>query len=294
MARHTPKRTCKHGQTFFVPDPRCVRRQRHCSTPACRKASKADSQRRWHHTPDHRDYFKGPIHVERVRAWRQAHPGYWRRKASGLPRALQEDFMLQPSQKQLLDDTLTAGAFQEDLFRQPAVLVGLIAHCTGLAFQEDIAMTARRLQPLGAIFSPVSPLNQEAASRHTPPISFVKLRTIPSQFSWVDQRLVREHSLDRLSHAACALSLFLVTVADAQGRSYYAERSLCQRLSLSVAQLRQARQLLITPHLLAYRRPLSQVFALGAEAGAPAACPKADDNEVDLQAVFTRIWEVLA
>jgi hypothetical protein len=271
MARHTPKRKCKHCQTFFVPDPRCVRRQRHCSTPACRKASKADSQRRWHHNPDNRDYFKGPIHVERVRAWRQAHPGYWRRKASGLPHAL-----------------------QEDLFRQPAVLVGLIAHCTGLAFQEDIAMTARRLQQLGAIFSPVSPLNQEAASRHTHPISFVKLRTIPRQFSWVDQRLVREHSLDRLSHAACALSLFLVTVADAQGRSYYAERSLCQRLSLSVAQLRQARQLLITPHLLAYRRPLSQVFALGAEAGAPAACPKADDNEVDLQAVFTRIWEVLA
>ena len=43
---------------------------------------------------------------------------------------------------------------------------------------------------------------------HKHPISFVKLRTIPSQFSWVDQRLVREHYIDRLSHAACALSLF--------------------------------------------------------------------------------------
>jgi hypothetical protein len=129
---------------------------------------------------------------------------------------------------------------------------------------------------------------------HKHPISFVTLRTIPSQFSWVDQRLVREHYIDRLSHAACALYLFLVTVADAQGLSYYAERSLCQRLSMSVAQLRQARQLLITQHLLAYRCPLSQVLALGAEAGAPAACLKADDNEVDLKAVFTRIWEVLA
>jgi hypothetical protein len=57
--------------------------------------------------------------------------------------------MLQPSQKQLLDDTLTAGALQEDLCRQPAVLVGLIAHFTGLALQEDIAMTARRLPQLG-------------------------------------------------------------------------------------------------------------------------------------------------
>jgi hypothetical protein len=129
---------------------------------------------------------------------------------------------------------------------------------------------------------------------HKHPISCVKLRTIPNQFSWVDQRLVREHYIDRLSHAACALYLFLVTVADAQGMSYYAERSLCQRLSMSVTQLRQARQLLITQHLLAYRRPLYQVLALGTEDGAPPACPKADDNEVDLKAVFTRIWEVLA
>jgi hypothetical protein len=129
---------------------------------------------------------------------------------------------------------------------------------------------------------------------HKHPISCVKLRTIPSQFSWVDQRLVREHYIDRLSHEACALYLFLVTVADAQGMSYYAERSLCQRLSMSVTQLRQARQLLITQHLLAYRRPLYQVLALGTEDGAPTAYPKADDNEVDLKAVFTRIWEVLA
>ena len=129
---------------------------------------------------------------------------------------------------------------------------------------------------------------------HKHPISFVKLSTIPSQCSWVDQRLVREHSIDRLSHAACALYLFLVTVADAQGMSYYAERSLSQRLSMSVTQLRQARQLLITQHLLAYRRPLYQVLALGTEDGAPTACPKADDSEVDLKAVFTRIWEVLA
>ena len=47
------------------------------------------------------------------------------------------------------------------------------------------------------------------------PISLAKLRRVPRQFSWVDQRLVREHVIDRLSHEACALYLFLVTVADA-------------------------------------------------------------------------------
>ena len=49
------------------------------------------------------------------------------------------------------------------------------------------------------------------------PISLAKLRKVPSQFSWVDQRLVRERYIEQLSPEACALYLFLVTVADAQG-----------------------------------------------------------------------------
>ena len=56
---------------------------------------------------------------------------------------------------------------------------------------------------------------------HKRPISVARLRTVPSQLSWVDQRLVRECYIDQLSHEACALSLFLLTVADAQGLSFY-------------------------------------------------------------------------
>ena len=83
------------------------------------------------------------------------------------------------------------------------------------------------------------------------PISLAKLRTVPRQFSWVDQRLVREHVIDQLSHEACALSLFLITVADAQGLSFYADGSLCQRLSMTRAGLHQARQALIQLGLVA-------------------------------------------
>ena len=117
---------------------------------------------------------------------------------------------------------------------------------------------------------------------------------MPKQFSWVDQRLVRERYIDQLSHEACALYLFLVTVADAQGLSYYAERTLCQRLSMSEAQLTQARQALITHHLLAYQRPLYQVLALGHNRVQNRSPQPAAEDEVDLKAVFERIWEVLA
>jgi hypothetical protein len=132
---------------------------------------------------------------------------------------------------------------------------------------------------------------------HKRPISVPKLRKVPKQCSWVDQRLVRERYIDRLSHAACALYLFLVTVADAQGLSYYADPSLCQRLALTGPALHQARQALITRGLVASQRPLYQVLALAADpTGTPtnAATVAADDKPVDIKAVFARIWEVLS
>ena len=88
---------------------------------------------------------------------------------------------------------------------------------------------------------------------HKRPISLAKLRTVPSQFSWVDQRLVRERYIDQLSHEACALYLFLITVADAEGLSYYADPSLCQRLSLTCPELHQARQALIYTYCISRR-----------------------------------------
>ena len=91
------------------------------------------------------------------------------------------------------------------------------------------------------------------------PISLAKLRRVPRQCSWVEQRLVRDHYIEQLSPQACALSLLLVTVADAQGLSSYAAPSLCQRLSLTSTELHHARQALLTQGLGAYQRPLYQV-----------------------------------
>ena len=128
-------------------------------------------------------------------------------------------------------------------------------------------------------------------------LSPTQLRRVPSQFSWVDQRLVREHVMDHLSQEACALSLFVITVADAQGLSFYADRSLCQRLSMTHEGRHQARQALIQRGVVASQRPLSQGLALDADpSGAitSASTVTADDEPVDIKAVFARIGEVLA
>jgi len=149
MRRPRTTRKCKHCRTFFAPDPRSATRQRYCAKPACRQASKAASQHRWLQKPGNRDYFTGPTHVERVRQWRRAHPGYWRRPDARASHALQEDLTPQELQPQPLDEGLMPHALQDVFFLQPTVVVGLIAHFTGLTLQDDIATTARRLQQLG-------------------------------------------------------------------------------------------------------------------------------------------------
>ena len=98
-----------------------------------------------------------------------------------------------------------------------------------------------------------------------------RLRAVPSQFSWLDHRLVRERHLDRCSTEALALYLFLVTVADAKGLSYYGDASVCKRLGLDSAQLNAARQVLLDADLIAYEAPLYQVLSLDAATVEPPA-----------------------
>ena len=89
------KPKCRHCKTLFDPDRRNLRHQTYCSEPACRKASKSASQRRWLNKSENQDYFRGPAHVKRVQEWRLAHPGYWHREADLKDSALQEHYITQ-------------------------------------------------------------------------------------------------------------------------------------------------------------------------------------------------------
>ena len=103
-----------------------------------------------------------------------------------------------------------------------------------------------------------------------------RLRQVPEQFSWVDQALVQQHFIDCCEARSAALYLFLITVSDAQGLSYYGAATLARRLHLSDGQFGAARQQLIDLDLIAYRSPLYQVLALpGTVAAAPRPAPRA-------------------
>ena len=94
------------------------------------------------------------------------------------------------------------------------------------------------------------------------PIVPQRRRRVPPQFSWVDHRLVRDGHVQGRSAPALALYLFLVTVADADGLSWYSEEALCGQLSCDPAQLHGDRSELQQAALIAYRKPLYQVLDL--------------------------------
>jgi hypothetical protein len=87
-------------------------------------------------------------------------------------------------------------------------------------------------------------------------------RRIPSQFSWVDQRLVRDGYFERLDVYALALYLFLLTVSNADGLSWYSEERLCRELGCDISLLRAGRSELCAAGLVAWKRPLYQVLGL--------------------------------
>lgn len=98
-----------------------------------------------------------------------------------------------------------------------------------------------------------------------------RLRQVPRSWSWIDHRLVRDRHISRCSADALALYLFLVTVADGQGLSYYADATICRLLPLDAQALARARRDLIDNRLIAYQRPLYQVLALGPPQPSPQA-----------------------
>ena len=145
MANKKETKCLSCGDIFPV-DVRNRGRQKYCPKRACRAAGKAARQRRWLGKSENQDYFSGPVHVERVRVWRAAHPGYWRTHRRGRGDALQDALVSQVPEP---TEDLSSRALQDALRLQGPVLIGLIAHLSDSALQDDIAATTRQLLQLG-------------------------------------------------------------------------------------------------------------------------------------------------
>ncbi len=111
-----------------------------------------------------------------------------------------------------------------------------------------------------------------------------RIRKIPKQFSWIDGRFVRDGHLDKCKHSDATLYLFLVTVSDAWGLSYYSDNSVCKRLSMDHCLLSESRLRLVQLGLIAYRPPLYQVLDL-----APVEMQMPRNNPNDAMQPFSQV-----
>lgn len=151
---------CLHCNRLFVPDCRHRRDQRCCSRPACKRARQAASLQRWRAKPENREFWRGAWNVDRVREWRAAHPGYWKRANDGDKAPLQNAMKLtgiadSREDKAGFDDEYATKRIPALLREQSPVVVGLIAQMTGCTLQNAILEVAEKLFEKGrAVMSP--------------------------------------------------------------------------------------------------------------------------------------------
>jgi hypothetical protein len=121
-----------------------------------------------------------------------------------------------------------------------------------------------------------------------------RLRHVPRQFSWIDQRLVGNRHIQGPSAQALALYLFLCTVADAQGVSYYSDASVVGMLGWDADTLRRARRELIEAALIAWGRPFYQVLSLDPEKMEGEAAQEPENPERSLAQMLAAMRESLS
>ena len=165
MTIHLPRkrirrRKCKCCKELYLPDAHNHHHQHYCSKPECRKASKKASQQRWASSEKGWDYFKNPYNIQRVKEWRKAHPGYWKRNVPKPKNALQDISPSQPQLNQLDTPKLTAATLQDLCSLQVPLLIGLIANLTGNALQDNIAQTSKKFIDLGQDILGINPVSK--------------------------------------------------------------------------------------------------------------------------------------
>lgn len=150
---------CLSCKQRFTPDLRNARHQKYCAAPACRKASKTASSRKWLDKPENKNYHRGPLAVKRVQDWQSQHADYRVRQKEKRAVALQDVLIAQaidskeknaefPTQQETPKNA-DSDALQDVLTTHPALIIGLLGHFFELTLQDDIAKAIQKLQKLG-------------------------------------------------------------------------------------------------------------------------------------------------
>lgn len=153
MANSRFTRVCRHCHKSFVPDWRNRHRQFYCRKPACRKARKTASQRRWlAQNPDHS---KHPKHAERVRLWRERRRRRAHRPSGAEANATasgQSSAITQPCVDQAVSSPLLQDRFEllQDSIIRNQFMLRLLCYIFECSSKDNIETRIRELIKMGA------------------------------------------------------------------------------------------------------------------------------------------------
>lgn len=113
-------------------------------------------------------YHSGRKNTDRVKEWRQAHPGYWRKRVRENGSRSQEKhtrFTLESVLAEFaLQDTYTA--LQDSWHPQVVALLGIIGLLRGSALQDIIARDLREIMIAGHAILEALPTKPKTRKRH--------------------------------------------------------------------------------------------------------------------------------
>ncbi len=89
-----------------------------------------------------------------------------------------------------------------------------------------------------------------------------RLRKISSSFSWIDHRFINQGFIKELQSIEILVYLFLVTVGDRYGLSFYGDDRICRLLKIDKSSLCSARDKLILKSFIEYKDGIYQVLEL--------------------------------
>ena len=94
-----------------------------------------------------------------------------------------------------------------------------------------------------------------------------RIRRITGSFGWIDHRFITGGFIKTISSQGILLYLFLVTVGDKDGLSFYGDKTISRLLKMDEAALFNARGSLISKSLIDYKDGVYQVLELPGGAG---------------------------
>ncbi len=121
-----------------------------------------------------------------------------------------------------------------------------------------------------------------------------RVRKIEGSFGWIDHRFITDGFLHDLSMIEILLYLFLVSVSDRHGLSFYHDDRIASLLKIDLPALGKAREGLIRRSLIAYQSPLYQVLSLPPKSIPLPSKEEREKEEEDLaRHYFKKIREML-